>query len=107
MDWLLGIAILVVFLVVLAKKQAKRRRWERLMAKYGDRDVVGRIVAGTIWQGMSSEQLVDAWGPPAAVDDKTFKTKVVHTYKYAQTGRNRFRRRVKLEGNAVIGWDLK
>ena len=107
MDWIFGIVIGVAFLLVVAGKASRRRRWERLMAKYGDETVVQKIVAGTIWQGMTAEQLVDAWGAPAAVDDRVLKTKVAQTYKYAQSGRNRYRKRVKLEAGLVVGWDVK
>lgn len=77
------------------------------MEKYGDEGVVDMIMRRTMWQGMSSEQLRDSLGAPVAVDRKIYKTKVAETYKYSQTGKNRFRCRVKVENDIVVGWEQK
>jgi hypothetical protein len=82
-------------------------RRDYLISKYGDENVVRKILEKKIWQGMSREQLIDSWGEPADIDEKIYKTKVKYTYKYAQSGRNRFRQRVFVEDNIVVGWDSK
>ena len=88
-----------------AYRTKKRRRY--LFAKYNDDVIVDRIMSGTIWQGMSDEQLIDSWGSPAARDNKVYKTKTAQTFKYHQTGRNRFGSRVKVENGIVVGWEQK
>lgn len=107
---LVEVMVVVVLLVVGAiavKIVSNQARRKRLMTKYGDAHAVDMIMKRSIWQGMSSEQLVDSLGRPAATDRKVHKSKVVETYKYDQSGKNRFRNRVKLENGVVVGWDMK
>ena len=94
-------------LAVVAMQASKRQRRQDLIAKYGDATIADLILAHRIWQGMSHEQLVDSLGDPVAIDHRVFKTKEAATYKYNQTGRNRFRCRVKLENGIVVGWEQK
>ncbi len=75
-----------------------------LMSKYGDAALVDLIMAKQIRQGMTLDQLVESWGRPADIDQKVYKTKIKYTYKYNQTGRNRFRDRVFVENDVVVGW---
>lgn len=103
--FLIIIALIGVAVTVKIYLDAKRR--ERLMAKYGDARIVEDIMNAKVWQGMSEEQLIDSWGPPAAKDHKIFKTKTSETFKYNMTGKNRFRERVKLENGFVVGWEQK
>jgi hypothetical protein len=77
------------------------------MEKYGDAEIVDRIMNKVVWQGMATEHLLDCLGSPVAIDKKVYKTKTSHTYKYGQTGKNRFSRRVILENGIVVGWDFK
>jgi hypothetical protein len=86
------------------RNEARRKR---LMAKYGDAEIVDMLMKKMIWQGMSAEQLSDALGPPAATDRKVYKAKTRETYKYDQNGKNRFRRRITVENGVVVGWDMK
>jgi hypothetical protein len=81
----------------------RREQRQRLVAKYGE-EIADRILAHTIWQGMTEEQLLDSWGAPADKDHEIRKTLTKETWKYQQTGRNRFRNRVFLENGIVIGW---
>jgi len=103
--------IAAIFLVVVAigliRSYFRKKRRERLMAKYGDANVVDGIMNQKIWQGMSDEQLIDSWGSPVAKDHKIYKTKISETYKYNQTGRNRFGSRVKVENGIVVGWEQR
>jgi len=82
----------------------KQVHLERMAEKYEGSPFRSDILAETIRPGMTVEQLVDAWGPPAGVEERVLKTKVVHTYKYAQTGVRSFRQRVKVENGIVVGW---
>jgi hypothetical protein len=99
------IGAIVVFNNIRRREEARRRAAERqqLVAKYGD-EIADRILAHTIWQGMTDEQLVESWGGPADKDYEIKKTITKETWKYGQTGRNRFSNRVFLENGVVIGW---
>lgn len=110
MDFII-VGLIVVFLLAIGsaivQAHAKRKRREYLMQKYGDAELVETIMSSKIWQGMSMEQLRDSWGAPEAVDKKVYKTKTAQTYKYGQTGKNRFSNRVWIENGVVVGWEQK
>jgi len=84
--------------------RARQAQLDRLSKKYADSPFRNDILKGVIRPGMTVENLVDAWGPPAGVEERVLKTKIVHTYKYAQTGTRSFRQRVKIENGIVVGW---
>jgi predicted protein tyrosine phosphatase len=110
MEWVVAGLLIVLAAAVLwfvAHALVRRSRYARLLAKYGDVKVVDAIVSGTIWQGMTSEQLREAWGDPVSVEEKVLKTKVKQVFKYQKVSRNRFRDKVMLEDDVVIGWDQK
>lgn len=106
MDVLLAIfgIVAVITIIVSAVAYADRQRRAALFAKYDDAGVVEMIMAKKIWQGMISGQLIDSWGSPTAKDHKIYKSKIAETYKYNQTGKNRFSSRVMLEDGVVVGW---
>ncbi|MDA9474740.1 hypothetical protein XI03_09545 [Bradyrhizobium sp. CCBAU 65884] len=81
----------------------RRARRQRLVAKYGEQ-IADMIIARQVWQGMTEEQLVEAWGAPVDRDYEVKKAKTKETWKYGQTGKNRFSNRVYLEDGIVIGW---
>ena len=85
-------------------ERKRQRTRDGLVAKYGDSPYVDEILAGRVWIGMTAEQLVDAWGPPVAIDTRRLKTKVSQTYKYVRTRRRGFRQRVKVDDGIVVGW---
>ena len=97
--------VLVLGIALVVSMNAARRL--SLMARYNDQKAVDMIMSKRIWEGMTSEQLIEAWGRPAEVDERVLKTKVAHVYKYGRTGRNAFRERVKLDDGVVVGWDQK
>lgn len=82
--------------------QARARR-QRLVANYGE-EIAERILAKQVWQGMTNEQLIESWGSPADRDYEVKKTNTKETWKYGQTGKNRFSNRVYLENGIVVGW---
>lgn len=86
---------------------ATEARRQELLRKYGDPQIVEKIMSGRVWQGQSAAQLRDALGNPADTDEKVMKTKRREVWKYGQTGRNRYALRVTLEQDVVVGWDEK
>src|SRR5690349_17480831 len=87
-----------------AMSKAKR---ERLLAKYGDPDIVERIMDGKYWQGQTTEQLRDSLGVPEDTDEKVLKSKTREVWKYHKTGAKRFGLRITVENGLVVGWDEK
>jgi hypothetical protein len=99
--------ILWVSAIILKKRREKLAllaRYAELMRKYNDRQIVTAIMGRSIWQGMSQEQLVDSRGQPDDRDQTVYKTKTKQTWKYGQTGKNRFRERIYVENGIVVGW---
>lgn len=96
-----GLALLLFLLRIWLVK----RRFEYLQEKYQDAAVVEKIVTGTIWQGQSPEQLIDSLGKPHDTDEKVLKTKRKEIWKYQHEGRNRYKLRITLENDEVVGWD--
>ncbi len=110
MEWLVvavGIIVALAVLWFVARALAKNSRYHRLMLKYGDDKLVMALLDRTIWQGMTAEQLRDAWGDPVSIEHKVMKTRTRDVFKYRQTAKNRFRDKVVLEDGVVTGWDQK
>lgn len=107
--WILPLAIVAgaIALFIWFQSEKKKKRLEYLRTKYADEEVVRKILAGYMWQGQTEEQLKDAIGAPVAVDRAVLKTKSKETWKYNQSGVNRFGLRVVIENGRVIGWDKK
>jgi len=78
-----------------------------LTAKYKDAAIVEKLMQKTIWQGESSEQLIDSLGRPLDIDTKVMKTKTKEVWKYDQRGVNRYGLRITLENGVIVGWDKK
>jgi hypothetical protein len=97
----------VVVFAAIVSAHNKRKRREALMRKYGDAEIVDRIMDHRFWQGQTTEQLMDSLGRPADIDEKVFKTKTKQTWKYSPTGKNRFALRITVENGLVVGWDQK
>ena len=77
------------------------------MAKYADESIVDMIMARQVWQEQTAEQLLDSLGYPADVDQKVLKTKKKEVWKYGHQGSNRYKTRITLENDVVVGWDMK
>lgn len=111
MEWVVAGILIVVAVAVLwfaAFALAKRSRYSRLLRKYGgDEKLVDALVTGTIWQGMTAEQLRDSWGDPVSIEEKVMKTKIKQVFKYKQVTKTRFRDKVTLEDGVIVGWDQK
>ena len=99
------IGVIVVYNNIKRREEAQRREAERLrlVARYGV-EIADRILAQVVWQGMTEEQLLESRGSPADKDYEVKKTVSKETWKYGQTGKNRFSNRIFLENGIVIGW---
>lgn len=96
-----------IYLSILYNKAKKRRMAERiaeLLNKYGDREIVDRIIDKNYWQGQTTEMLIDSLGSPSAVEEEILKTKKKEIWKYFPEGSNHFKLRVTLENDVVVGW---
>lgn len=103
----MSVLVAVIALWIWASHARKAARRRSLMEKYGDAEIVNRIMNRMFWEGQSYEQLQDSLGAPADVDEKVMKSKVRHVCKYGRTGVNRFRLRITLENGVVVGWEQK
>lgn len=81
------------------------RRKKKLVEKYGD-DVAKKILDKEVWQGMTSEMLLDSRGKPKSIDQTVMKTKTKETWKYDPMGKGQYATRIFLENEVVIGWEL-
>ena len=98
-------AVVILAIVLVIGLNARRRI--KLLAKYNDQHAVDMIMSRRIWEGMTQDQLIDAWGKPAEIDERVLKTKTAHVYKYKRYGKASFRDKVNLDDGVVIGWDQK
>jgi hypothetical protein len=107
--WVIPLVVVCAFVVLVAwyKQFQRQKRLAYLRDKYRDEQVVQDIYAGYFWQGQTEEQLRDAIGPPAAIDNKLLKTMTREVWKYHPTGVNRYRLRITVEDGRVAGWDKK
>jgi uncharacterized protein YecT (DUF1311 family) len=83
----------------------RKQHRQSLVAKYGE-EAADMILAHQVWQGMTEEQLIESWGLPADKDFEVKRSTTKETWKYGQTGKNRFKNRVYLENGTVIGWKI-
>jgi uncharacterized protein len=100
---LIAVAMALWLGVKVVRDIQRRQRRQSLIAKYGQ-EAAERILAGEVWQGMTGEQLVDSWGSPVEVGSEIVRNRSKETWKFGQTGKNRFSNRVYLENGIVIGW---
>jgi len=103
---IVGIILAIIGVIAIkARNRAARRAY--LLSKYGDSVIVDAIMRKNYWHGQTHHQLVDSIGSPSAVDDQFLKTKKRQVWKYQQTGKNRYKLRLTLENDIVVGWDQK
>jgi len=106
MDFVSGLCCLLAAYVFFRLLMHTYRK-QRLMKKYGDSEVVRRIMEKTIWEGMTSEQLADCLGRPLDIDERLTRKSMTKTLKYRRIGRGRYGTRVTVRDGRVIGWDVK
>ena len=89
------------------KISQEKNRNEFLAKKYGDDDA-SKLRLGKIWQGMTKEMLMLSRGKPGDIDETVYKTKTKAYYFYdSYTTRQdniRYKFRVALENDVVVGW---
>ena len=100
----IGSITLLSIIFVLIKNKL---RYSSLLKKYGDKELVRKIMRRTLWQGQTTEQVIDAIGEPKDIDEKVLKTKTKQTWKYFPSGRRRYGLRVKFDDGEVVGWENK
>ena len=76
-----------------------------LESKYGDHEIIKKILNKEIWRGQTKQQLIDSYGDPVSIDEKVEKDKIIEMYKYHQKSKERFGLKVKIEDNIVTGWE--
>lgn len=113
--FLVIIVIIVVFLIAKLSSEATERknreitrknREDAIYKKYGA-DIARRIVEKTIWVGETKEQLLDSLGSPVDTDEEVLKTKKKEVWKYGQRSATRYRYKIKIENDIVVGWEEK
>ena len=101
------IAIIIIALWIWISNETKKSRRKEWFEKYKDESIVEKIMSKTIWQGETTEQVLDSLGNPAAIDNKILKTKKKEIWKYNPIARNRYSLKIILENDIVVGWDQK
>jgi hypothetical protein len=96
--------VIAVILVWVVSAVQNRQRREYLLAKYENQEIVEAIMNKQLWQGATPEQVVDSWGEPEDMDHTVLKNKTKQTWKYGQIGKGRYRQRVFIEDDRVVGW---
>ena len=94
-------------LYIYIQNKNKVERKASLLKKYGDEDLVIKLIEGHIWQDQTAEQVIDSIGKPIDIDQKVLKTKKKEIWKYGHQGGNRYTLRVTLDNDLVVGWDQK
>lgn len=94
------------FLHLIKVKRAKNHIYE-LMLKYDDKEIVSRILNQSIWVGQTASQLLDSLGNPEDTSEWCNTKEFGETWKYYQTGKNRYALKIYIVNNHVSGWDRK
>lgn len=94
------------FLHLIRVKIARNRICE-LMLKYDDEEIVSRILNQSFWIGETSSQLRDSLGNPVDISEWRSTKESGETWKYIQTGKNRYALKIYLVNDQVSGWDKK
>ncbi|MGI9326266.1 MAG: hypothetical protein ACR2PZ_13675 [Pseudomonadales bacterium] len=108
--WLLWLMLAVVFVrfgFSVSKEYRSIRKRERLLALYPDEKIVDDILNQVLWEGESHEQVLASLGEPEAINSLQRRTKKKEVWKYGHEGGNRFRLRIVLDNDRVVGWKLR
>lgn len=86
---IVGLALVIgAFVGLKIVRHVWRRRY--LTKKYGPHEAA-QIMAREVWQGMTAEQLTESLGRPSDIGREIIRARSKETWKYGQTGKNRFR----------------
>lgn len=91
----------------LIKVRKARNHICELMLKYDDEEIVSRILNQSFWIGQTASQLLDSLGNPVDISEWCNAKEFGETWKYSQTGKNRYALKIYLVNNKVSGWDQK
>lgn len=103
----LVIIVLAIAAVIWFKHARRQKRIEYLLDKYGNEEIVQRIMLRHFWQGQTAAQVLDSIGRPMTIDQKAMATRKREVWKYNSIGKNRYGLRITLDDDVVIGWDHK
>jgi hypothetical protein len=106
MEFVVLVVLVGVAWIVVSSHNTKKRR-AALLVKYGDLEIVEKIMRRMFWQGQTEQQLIDSLGHPLDIDQRVLKSKTKETWKYNRIGKNRYGLRVIIENGFVVGWDQK
>ena len=91
-----------------ARDLAEKERLEKeLTKKFGKQDAL-RIIEGEIWLGMTKDMLIASRGEPLDTDETVLKSKTKSKFFYepwfTRQKNMRFKLRIDLENEEVVGW---
>lgn len=92
--------------VVAERAAVDRARWQRLATAFGEENA-SRVMRREIWKGETQEMLFESYGHPHAKEEIVKKTKTTHIFKYDELAKGRYRVRVTVEQNVIVGWETK
>ncbi len=88
----------------------------KLLNKYGDEEVVEKIIKGLVWQGQTEEQLIDSVGRPTFVvhDYNESSVNVIWRYEHSRPKTGRYRSwgvpspnfDVFIDNGKVVSWEI-
>jgi len=94
-------------LVWLRRRPTARRRRE-LIQKYGNPELVERIMRRAYWQGQTAGQLHDSLGAPRTREEELLETMTREVWRYAPLDEARcYAVRITLENGLVVRWDTR
>lgn len=106
----MALMVLIVFIVAIIfiwNVYVTKKRKQYLLNKYGNAEIVEKIMNRYFWVGQTAEQLRNSLGKPADISTKIMKTRYRETWKYNQTGKNRYGLRITLDDHVVQRWEQK
>jgi hypothetical protein len=104
---ILLVAAGVGVLVWLRRRPTTRRR-RQLTEKYGNPELVERIMRRAYWQGQTAGQLRDSLGAPRTREEELLETKTREVWRYAPLDEERcYAVRITLENGLVVHWDTR
>ncbi len=96
-----GAAILALWVFKVIAESSSRRT--NLMRRFGDEDLVRRIMGHELWMGQAEDHLLASLGHPATKHIKQSADGRDETWQYERSDGLK----VMLRGGIVVGWDFK
>jgi hypothetical protein len=102
----IAVIVLIVAGVICFKYAGRQKRIRYLLDKYGNQEIVDRILLTSL-AGANIQQLLDSLGNPLNVDRKLMASRRREVWKYNSIGRGRYGLRITLDDDIVIRIDHK